>query len=61
MKEEFKTFLLTEWEITEEEYRGGSFEAKAKLVEAFEKSKSQGELHSVFCFILTNHFFVCIS
>ena len=41
MDEEFKTFL-NKREISVDEYKGGSLEAKAKLVEAFEKSKSQG-------------------
>eukprot|EP01039_Chlorochromonas_danica_P012471 gene12471-14272_t len=38
MDEEFKTFLAKK-EITVDEYKGGSLEAKAKLVETFEKSK----------------------
>jgi len=41
MEEEFKTFLAKK-EITVDEYIGGSLEAKAKLVEAFEKSKPKG-------------------
>eukprot|EP01036_Dinobryon_divergens_P033877 gene33877-43765_t len=45
MEEEFKVFL-TKKEITADEYKGGSLEVKAKLVEAFalEKSKAQGKL-----------------
>jgi hypothetical protein len=41
MREELKAYLA-ENNISEEEYNGGSLEAKAKLVEALEKSKSQG-------------------
>jgi hypothetical protein len=41
MEEEFKLFL-TRKEITVDEYKGGSLEAKSKLVEAFEKTKVQG-------------------
>ena len=37
MREELKAYLA-ENNISEEEYNGGSLEAKAKLVEAFEKS-----------------------
>ena len=47
MEEEFKLFL-TGKEITIDEYKGGSFEAKSKLVEAFEKSKIQGNYPPVF-------------
>ena len=45
MEEGFKTFLAKK-EITVDEYKGGSLEAKAKLVEAFEKSKPKGKLSS---------------
>jgi hypothetical protein len=41
MKEELKAYLA-EYNISEEEYNGGSLEIRAKLVEAFEKSKSHG-------------------
>lgn len=43
MEEEFKTFLAKKG-ISVDEYKGGSLEAKAKLVETFEKSKPQGKL-----------------
>jgi hypothetical protein len=41
MEEEFKN-VLAKKEITVDEYKGGSLEAKAKLVEAFEESKPKG-------------------
>ena len=61
MREELKAYLA-ENNISEEEYNGGSLEAKAKLVEAFEKSKSQGELfvHCVFSLVLLIYNFLVI-
>jgi hypothetical protein len=43
MDEEFKVFL-TKGDITVDEYKRGSLEAKTKLLEIFEKSKAQGKL-----------------
>ena len=48
MEEEFKLFL-TRKEITVDEYKGGSLEAKSKLVEAFEKTKVQGNYPLSLC------------
>jgi hypothetical protein len=38
MDQDFKAFLSQKG-ITEDEYKGGSLDARAKLVETFEKSK----------------------
>jgi hypothetical protein len=50
MDEEFKIFLNRK-EISVDEYKGGSLEAKSKLVEAFQKSKSQGTVVPILLFI----------
>jgi hypothetical protein len=42
MKEDFKAYLR-DWNCTEEEYNHGTFEGKAQMVDAFEKSK-QGKI-----------------
>ena len=61
MREELKTYLA-EYNISEEEYNGGSLEDKARLVLAFEKSKSQGEgfIHCVFSLVLLIYNFLVI-
>jgi len=60
MEEGFKTFLAKK-EITVDEYKGGSLEAKAKLVEAFEKSKPKGKLSSYSVLSIISLSFLMIS
>ena len=60
MEKEYKSFLAKKG-ITVDDYKVGSLEAKAILVEAFEKSKPTGKLSSYSVFFCLSWWFHAVN